>query len=278
MEKMQQEKEKEKEKEKEEKDALKKQSVEQDHSSTDTEEDAQLPEKNKPMLTYLRSLVLQLVHSPISSVLKCCLLLSVEQHKQMIEVCWKMLIHEDPHVVASAASMFIVASVKKSEESLLIIKTALDSQDPQVRTSGIQRFYTLWRNRFHAWLKMEDGAQASFKVPPPGIDFTLPSPAIGQSQLPVVDPPWMPHLKTKIEELSLKEEEHATSQTIMTMTRTRRKQKQEMVKRAVREAEERQSEQRQLFRLRSSAIVSLAAYEPALFHHQQEQTEGKDCN
>ncbi|CAR64667.2 Protein unc-80 [Caenorhabditis elegans] len=276
MEKMQQEKEKEKEKEKEEKDALKKQSVEQDHSSTDTEEDAQLPEKNKPMLTYLRSLVLQLVHSPISSVLKCCLLLSVEQHKQMIEVCWKMLIHEDPHVVASAASMFIVASVKKSEESLLIIKTALDSQDPQVRTSGIQRFYTLWRNRFHAWLKMEDGAQASFKVPPPGIDFTLPSPAIGQSQLPVVDPPWMPHLKTKIEELSLKEEEHATSQTIMTMTRTRRKQKQEMVKRAVREAEERQSEQRQLFRLRSSAIVSLAAYEPALFHHQQEQTEESD--
>ncbi|KIH64549.1 hypothetical protein ANCDUO_05143 [Ancylostoma duodenale] len=95
---------------------------------------------------------------------------------------------------------------------------------------------------------MEDGAQASFKVPPPGIDFTLPSPAIGQSQLPVVDPPWMPHLKTKIEELSLKEEEHATSQTIMTMTRTRRKQKQEMVKRAVRDAEERQCEQRQLFK------------------------------
>lgn len=38
------------------------------------------------------------------------------------------------------------------------------------------------------------------------------------------------------------------SQTIMTMTRTRRKQKQEMVKRAVRDAEERQCEQRQLFR------------------------------
>ena len=48
------------------------------------------------------------------------------------------------------------------------------------------------------------------QVPPPGIDFTLPSPPIGQPQLPVVDPPWMPHLKTKVEELSLKEEEHAT--------------------------------------------------------------------
>uniref|UniRef100_A0A1I7V2P0 UNC80 domain-containing protein n=1 Tax=Caenorhabditis tropicalis TaxID=1561998 RepID=A0A1I7V2P0_9PELO len=273
MEKMQQEKEKEKEKEKEEKEALKKQSVEQDRNSEDTEEDVTAPEKNKQMLTYLRSLVLQLVHSPVSSVLKCCLLLNVEQHKQMIGVSWKMLTHEDPHVVAAAASMFIVASVKKSDDALVMIRGALDSTEPQERTSGIQRFYTLWRNRFHAWLKMEDGAQSSFKVPPPGIDFTLPSPAIGQSQLPVVDPPWMPHLKTKIEELSLKEEEHATSQTIMTMTRTRRKQKQEMVKRAVREAEERQCEQRQLFRLRSSAIVSLAAYEPALFHHQQETTE-----
>ncbi|CAI2352462.1 unnamed protein product [Caenorhabditis sp. 36 PRJEB53466] len=273
MEKMQQEKEKEKEKEKEEKEALKKQSVEQDRHSEDTEEEQTSTEKNKQMLSYLRSLVLQLVHSPISSVLKCCLLLNVEQHKQMIGVSWKMLQHEDPHVVASAASMFIVASVKRSEDGLAMIRCALESPDAQERTSGIQRFYTLWRNRFHAWLKMEDGAQAFFKVPPPGIDFTLPSPAIGQSQLPVVDPPWMPHLKTKIEELSLKEEEHATSQTIMTMTRTRRKQKQEMVKRAVREAEERQCEQRQLFRLRSSAIVSLAAYEPALFHHQQEQTE-----
>ncbi|ULT92650.1 hypothetical protein L3Y34_010030 [Caenorhabditis briggsae] len=273
MEKMQQEKEKEKEKEKEEKDALKKQSVEQDRHSEDTEEDVTAPEKNKQMLNYLRSLVLQLVHSPVSSVLKCTLLLNVEQHKQMIGVSWKMLTHEDPHVVAAAASMFIVASVKKSEDALVMIRGALESPEPQERTSGIQRFYTLWRNRYHAWLKMEDGAQASFKVPPPGIDFTLPSPPIGQTQLPVVDPPWMPHLKTKIEELSLKEEEHATSQTIMTMTRTRRKQKQEMVKRAVREAEERQCEQRQLFRLRSASIVSCAAYEPALFHHQQETTE-----
>lgn len=87
------------------------------------------------------------------------------------------------------------------------------------------------------------------QVPPPGIDFTLPSPPIGITQVPVVDPPWMPYIKTKVEELSLKEEEQSTSQTIMTMTRTRRKQKQEMVKRAVREAEEKQSELRQQFPL-----------------------------
>uniref|UniRef100_A0A158QN60 DUF3453 domain-containing protein n=1 Tax=Haemonchus placei TaxID=6290 RepID=A0A158QN60_HAEPC len=221
------------------------------------------------------SLVLNLVHSPLSAVLKSCLLLSPEHYKQLVEVSWQLLLDEDPHVVLSSASMLVAACVRRPEDVVKVVRKSLESKNVTERTEAIQRFYALWRNRFHVWLKMEEGAQASFKVPPPGIDFTLPSPPIGQSQLPVVDPPWMPHLKTKIEELSLKEEEHATSQTIMTMTRTRRKQKQEMVKRAVRDAEERHCEQRQLFRLRCSAIVQQAAYEPALFHHQEQGEESE---
>lgn len=35
----------------------------------------------------------------------------------------------------------------------------------------------------------------------------MPSPPIGVNQATVIDPPWMPHVKTKVEELSLKEEE-----------------------------------------------------------------------
>ena len=93
------------------------------------------------------------------------------------------------------------------------------------------------------------------QVPPPSIDFTLPSPSIGQSQVPVVDPPWLPPVKTKVEELSLKEEEQSTSQTIMTMTRTRRKQKQEMVRKAKSKAEERQRELREQYPLRATAVV-----------------------
>lgn len=65
----------------------------------------------------------------------------------------------------------------------------------------------------------------------------------------------MPLVKTKVEELSLKEEEQSTSQTIMTMTRTRRKQKQEMVRKAIRKAEERQCELREQFPLRATAVV-----------------------
>ena len=47
------------------------------------------------------------------------------------------------------------------------------------------------------------------QLPPPSIDFTLPSPTIGlpKASLTVVDPPWMPHFKTKIEEVTVNQEE-----------------------------------------------------------------------
>ncbi|VDK53413.1 unnamed protein product [Cylicostephanus goldi] len=194
--------------------------IQEQERQSETSVDEPEEDVNKEMLSYIRTLVLNLMHTPLSAALKSSLLLTPEQYKQMIEVSWYLLLNEDPHVVLSAASMFVVACVRRAEDAVKVIRKALESTNATDRTEGIQRFYALWRNRFHVWLKMEDGAQSSFKasynfaelakVPPPGIDFTLPSPAIGQSQLPVVDPPWMPHLKTKIEELSLKEEEHAT--------------------------------------------------------------------
>jgi len=36
------------------------------------------------------------------------------------------------------------------------------------------------------------------KVVPSQIEFTLPSPKVGIESLPVVDPPWLPKVKTKI--------------------------------------------------------------------------------
>lgn len=55
---------------------------------------------------------------------------------------------------------------------------------------------------------MEEGAHMSFKVPPPGIEFTLPSPKIGIESLPVVDPPWCPRQQTKDMEVTLNQERH----------------------------------------------------------------------
>ena len=73
------------------------------------------------------------------------------------------------------------------------------------------RFQTLWRGRHQAWPRMEEGGQVTFKVPPHGIEFTLPSPKVGVESLLVVDPPWMPHIKPNVEEVTLSQIQHVSS-------------------------------------------------------------------
>lgn len=69
----------------------------------------------------------------------------------------------------------------------------------------------MWKLRYQVWPRMEEGAQVTFKVPPPGIEFTLPSPKIGIESLPVVDPPWVPQVQTKVEEVTISQESHVSS-------------------------------------------------------------------
>ncbi|EYB89024.1 hypothetical protein Y032_0237g3240 [Ancylostoma ceylanicum] len=106
MEKMMQEKEREKEREKDES-IHKKTSVEQDRQSELTQDEGE-EDVNKEMLDYIRTLVLNLVHTPLSTALKSCLLLTPEQYKQMVEVSWQLLLNEDPHVVLSAGPGCII--------------------------------------------------------------------------------------------------------------------------------------------------------------------------
>lgn len=62
--------------------------------------------------------------------------------------------------------------------------------------------------RYQVWPRMEDNAHSLFKVPPPGIEFTLPSPKIGIESLEVVDSPWELLVKTKVEEVTINQERH----------------------------------------------------------------------
>lgn len=68
----------------------------------------------------------------------------------------------------------------------------------------------LWKLRFQVWPRMEEGAHLFFKVTPPGIEFTLPSPKIGIESVDVVDSPWKLAVKTKVEEVTLNQERHVS--------------------------------------------------------------------
>ena len=45
------------------------------------------------------------------------------------------------------------------------------------------------------------------QILPPSIEFVLPSPALGIANLQVVDPPWMPHAKSLVQQAALNQEE-----------------------------------------------------------------------
>lgn len=90
------------------------------------------------------------------------------------------------------------------------MQRALKHKDPDIRIQAILRYQVLWKNRFQVWPRMEESAHVSFKVPPPGIEFTLPSPKIGIESLPVVDPPWCPRHQTKDMEVTLNQEQHVS--------------------------------------------------------------------
>lgn len=101
------------------------------------------------------------------------------------------------------------------------MQRSLKHKDPAVRIGAILRYQVLWKCRFQVWPRMEDNAHVSFKVPPPGIEFTLPSPKIGIESLPVVDPPWCPRQKTKDMEVTLNQERHVNLNAIMSVNKIR---------------------------------------------------------
>uniref|UniRef100_A0A5S6PYL0 UNC80 domain-containing protein n=1 Tax=Trichuris muris TaxID=70415 RepID=A0A5S6PYL0_TRIMR len=214
-------------------------------------------------LTYVKSQIRNPIHVPLSAFLKSLHHASDGDFTPIIHISWALLLEVDSHLSAAAASAFISSSVKQPSFASSVVNSSLHHAEPSCRVAAILRFYALWRNRYHPWLMMEYKAQANFKTPPPNIDFSMPSPPVGLPQVVIVDPSWMPHVKTSLQELKLTED--TMSQSIMTMTKTRRKQKQELVKRALQHAEEAKSAERAKFTLTAAAVVQQAAFEPSLF-------------
>ncbi|KFD56195.1 hypothetical protein M513_02973 [Trichuris suis] len=215
------------------------------------------------MLTYIKSQIRNPMHVPLSTFMKSLYYVSDGDFLPIIHISWALLLELDSHLCAVAASAFISSSVKQPSIASSVVRLSMHHMDPSYRVSAILRFYALWRNRYHSWLMMEYKAHATFKTPPPNIDFSMPSPPVGLPQVVIVDPSWMPHVKTNLQELKLKED--TMSQSIMTMTKTRRKQKQELVRRALQHAEEAKSAERAKFTLTAAAVIQQAAFEPSLF-------------
>lgn len=164
--------------------------------------------ENTAVYKYIKNHVRSLFHFPAAALLKGAAILSEDLFVEAIPAAWEMLLEADQETAANSAALFIIASVRAPVFASDIMQRALKHKDTQVRIDAILRYQVLWKARYQVWPRMEDGAHVSFKVPPPGIEFTLPSPKIGTECLPVVDPPWTPRTQTKDMEVTLNQERH----------------------------------------------------------------------
>ncbi|CAH2006087.1 unnamed protein product [Acanthoscelides obtectus] len=223
-----------------------------------------------PILKYIHGYVKDAFHAPLATLIKGAAVLPEDQFPEIIPVAWQLLLETNQEVAACAASIFILAAVKAPQQVSDIMQHGLSHPDCSVRINAILRFQVLWKMRYQAWSRMEENAQMLFKVPPPGIEFTLPSPKIGIESLEVVDAPWVPSVKTKVEEVTINQERH---RSLVTATKTRKKQQTELIKMALQAQDDKKREEREKFLITTIPITIQAAHEPSLHHASEEHEE-----
>ncbi|XP_056632405.1 protein unc-80 homolog isoform X2 [Diorhabda sublineata] len=231
------------------------------------------PEETPLILKYIKAQVKDAFHSHLAVLLKGAVILNEDNFQEIIPVAWELLLEPNQEVTACAASIFILGAVKSPQTASDIMQHGLSHPDCSTRINAILRFQVLWKMRYQVWPRMEENAQLLFKVPPPGIEFTLPSPKIGIESLDVVDSPWELLVKTKVEEVTINQERH---RSLVTATKTRKKQQTELIKMALQAQDDKKREERENFLITTIPITMQAAHEPSLYHTSEEHEEVDD--
>ncbi|XP_025829365.1 protein unc-80 homolog [Agrilus planipennis] len=257
------------------------------NSETDKERKKSELDKSKeqpPILKYIKAMVKDGFQAPLSTLLKGAVIMQEEHFLDIMPVAWELLLEWNQEVAAAAASLFILCSVKVPQQVCELMQYNLTHSETQIRINSVLRFQILWKMRYQVWPRMEENAQALFKVPPPGIEFTLPSPKIGIESLDVVDSPWELCVKTKVEEVTINQERH---RSLVTATKTRKKQQTELIKKALQAQDDKKREERENFLITTIPITIQAAREPSIYHTgeehddalgEDEQAEGQTRN
>ncbi|XP_065096078.1 protein unc-80 homolog isoform X3 [Paramisgurnus dabryanus] len=148
--------------------------------------------KDTGMLKYIRTQVMSLSPAPLSLLTKAASILTEDMYGDILPAAWELLLSVDEHMAAAAAAMFLLCAVKVPDAVTEMMMAEFQHQEAGQRINSILKFYTVWRFRYQVWPRMEEGAQQIFKIPPPSINFTLPSPILGMPCVPIFDPPWVP--------------------------------------------------------------------------------------
>lgn len=208
-------------------------------------------------------------------LLKGALILTSSTLNDLMSFSWNLLLESDQQLSSTAAVSMIICALKIPEKINELLDQELNHENVHRKLEAINKFYIIWKARYQCWPRLEEGAHLYLKVPPPAIEFTLPSPKIALDSISVVDPPYMPVARAKLEEVTISQDP-TIQKSFVAATKTRRKQQIELVTKALQEEEEKLKSERENFRISSVPVTFQAAYEPALFHTIEEHDDDDD--
>uniref|UniRef100_A0A8C9G2R2 Unc-80 homolog, NALCN channel complex subunit n=1 Tax=Pavo cristatus TaxID=9049 RepID=A0A8C9G2R2_PAVCR len=230
--------------------------------------------KDSGMLKYIRHQVMSLSPAPLSLLIKAAPVLTEEMYGDIHPAAWELLLSVDEHMAGAAAAMFLLCAVKVPEAVSDMLMSEFHHPETVQRLNAILKFHTLWRFRYQVWPRMEEGAQQIFKIPPPSINFTLPSPVLGMPSVPMFDPPWVPQCSGSVQD-PINEDQ---SKSFSARAVSRSHQRAEHILKNLQQEEEKKRLGREASLITAIPITQEACYEPTCTPSSEQEEEEEVAN
>ncbi|XP_072817461.1 protein unc-80 homolog isoform X9 [Vicugna pacos] len=225
--------------------------------------------KDSGMLKYIRLQVMSLSPAPLSLLIKAAPILTEEMYGDIQPAAWELLLSMDEHMAGAAAAMFLLCAVKVPEAVSDMLMSEFHHPETVQRLNAVLKFHTLWRFRYQVWPRMEEGAQQIFKIPPPSINFTLPSPVLGMPSVPMFDPPWVPQCSGSVQD-PINEDQ---SKSFSARAVSRSHQRAEHILKNLQQEEEKKRLGREASLITAIPITQEACYEPTCTPNSEPEEE-----
>ncbi|KAE8580424.1 hypothetical protein XENTR_v10024429 [Xenopus tropicalis] len=225
--------------------------------------------KDSGMLKYIRHQVMSLSPAPLSLLIKAAPILTEEMYSDIQPAAWELLLSVDEHMAGAAAAMFLLCAVKVPDAVSDMLTSEFQHPETVQRINAILKFHTLWRFRYQVWPRMEEGAQQIYKIPPPSINFTLPSPILGMPSVPMFDPPWVPQSSGSVQD-PINEDQ---SKSFSARAVSRSHQRAEHILKNLQQEEEKKRLGREASLITAIPVTQEACYEPTCSPNSEQEEE-----
>lgn len=225
--------------------------------------------KDTGMIKYIRHQVMSMAPAPLSLLIKAAPILTEEMYGDIQPAAWELLLSVDEHMAGAAAAMFLLCAVKVPDAVSDMLTSEFQHPETVQRLNAILKFHTLWRFRYQVWPRMEEGAQQIFKIPPPSINFTLPSPILGMPSVPMFDPPWVPQSCGSVQD-PINEDQ---SKSFSARAVSRSHQRAEHILKNLQQEEEKKRLGREASLITAIPITQEACYEPTCSPNSEQEEE-----